>query len=120
MRRTMSARTSVPDLPGAICIFRQGYRPDLRRLGQRSVAMVRSQWIAAVEVRMYRKEVRIRGPLWDRLNALKRNLDRWPRFRGPRPPSAGKIEAPYKDGVLTVTCPKTDEAKRKHVEIKVH
>lgn len=33
---------------------------------------------------------------------------------------AGKIEAHYKDGVLTVTCPKAEEAKRKHVEIKVN
>jgi HSP20 family protein len=32
---------------------------------------------------------------------------------------AKKIEAHYKDGVLTVTCPKTEEAKRKEVEIKV-
>ncbi len=32
---------------------------------------------------------------------------------------AGKIEAHYKDGVLTITCPKTEEAKRKHIEIKV-
>jgi len=33
---------------------------------------------------------------------------------------AGKIEARYKDGILTVTCPKTEEAKRKQVEIKVN
>ena len=32
---------------------------------------------------------------------------------------ANKIEAHYKDGVLTVTCPKTEEAKRKQVEVKV-
>lgn len=32
---------------------------------------------------------------------------------------AKKIEAHYKDGVLTVTCPKTEEAKRKEIEIKV-
>jgi HSP20 family protein len=29
------------------------------------------------------------------------------------------IEARYKDGVLTVTCPKTEEARRKQVEVKV-
>jgi HSP20 family protein len=33
--------------------------------------------------------------------------------------NAKKIEAHYKDGVLTVTCPKAEEAKRKEVEIKV-
>jgi HSP20 family protein len=32
---------------------------------------------------------------------------------------AGKIKAQYKDGVLTITCPKTEEAKRKEVGIKV-
>jgi HSP20 family protein len=30
-----------------------------------------------------------------------------------------KIHAEYKDGVLTVTCPKTAEAKRKQIDIKV-
>ncbi len=37
----------------------------------------------------------------------------------PAPIEAGKIEAHYKDGVLTVICPKTEEAKRKQVEIQV-
>ena len=32
---------------------------------------------------------------------------------------AGKIEAHYKDGVLTIICPKTEEAKRRQIEIKV-
>lgn len=32
---------------------------------------------------------------------------------------AEKIDAHYKDGVLTITCPKTEEAKRKQIEIKV-
>jgi len=33
--------------------------------------------------------------------------------------NAKKIEAHYKDGVLTVTCPKSEEAKRKEIAIKV-
>jgi HSP20 family protein len=37
----------------------------------------------------------------------------------PVPIKADAILARYKDGVLTITCPKTDEAKRKQVEIKV-
>ena len=37
----------------------------------------------------------------------------------PAPVDPKRIEAHYKDGVLTVTCPKTEEAKRKQVEIKV-
>lgn len=32
---------------------------------------------------------------------------------------AKRIQAHYRDGVLTVTCPKTEEARRKEVEIKV-
>ncbi len=30
-----------------------------------------------------------------------------------------KIEAHYKDGVLKITCPKTEDAKRKQLEIKI-
>lgn len=37
----------------------------------------------------------------------------------PAPVEPNKIEAHYKDGVLTVTCPKTEEAKRKEVEVKI-
>ncbi|HWI57157.1 MAG TPA: Hsp20/alpha crystallin family protein [Bacillota bacterium] len=31
---------------------------------------------------------------------------------------ADKIHASYKDGVLTVTCPKTEEARRKQIEVQ--
>ncbi len=37
----------------------------------------------------------------------------------PEPVEADKIHAEYKDGVLTITCPKTEEAKRKQIEVKV-
>lgn len=37
----------------------------------------------------------------------------------PVPVEGDKIQAEYKDGVLTITCPKTTEAKRKQIEIKV-
>lgn len=32
---------------------------------------------------------------------------------------ADKIQANYKDGLLTITCPKSEEAKRKQIEVKV-
>jgi HSP20 family protein len=37
----------------------------------------------------------------------------------PVPIKADAIEAHYRDGILTITCPKTDKAKRKQVEVKV-
>ncbi len=32
---------------------------------------------------------------------------------------AKRIEAHYKDGVLTISCPKTEEAKQRQIEIKI-
>lgn len=37
----------------------------------------------------------------------------------PTPVKADKIEAHYKDGILTVICPKTEASKRKDVTVKV-
>lgn len=37
----------------------------------------------------------------------------------PSPVTAEEIDAHYKDGILTITCPKTEAAKRKSVEVKV-
>lgn len=37
----------------------------------------------------------------------------------PMPVKGDAIEARYKDGILTITCPKTEESKRKQVEVKV-
>jgi HSP20 family protein len=40
-------------------------------------------------------------------------------IRLPSSVKADKLAAHYKDGILTITCPKTEEAKRKAVAIKV-
>lgn len=37
----------------------------------------------------------------------------------PRPVDAGKASAQYRDGILTVTLPKTEESKPKQIEVKV-
>jgi HSP20 family protein len=39
-------------------------------------------------------------------------------IRMPAPVNADKIEASYKNGVLTITCPKKEEVKPKAIEIK--
>ncbi|HEY2084240.1 MAG TPA: Hsp20/alpha crystallin family protein [Verrucomicrobiae bacterium] len=38
----------------------------------------------------------------------------------PAPVAAGKIKGQYKDGILTVTLPKAEEAKPKHIEVQVN
>ena|SRR2546427_783528 len=37
----------------------------------------------------------------------------------PAPVAADKVKAQYKDGILTVTLPKTEEAKPKHIDVNV-
>ena len=37
----------------------------------------------------------------------------------PVPVAADKVKASYKDGVLTITLPKTEEAKPKHIDVNV-
>jgi len=37
----------------------------------------------------------------------------------PSPVAADKVKAEYKDGILTVTLPKTEEAKPKHIDVSV-
>ena len=38
----------------------------------------------------------------------------------PTPVAADRVKAQYKDGILTITLPKTEEAKPKHIDINVN
>ncbi len=38
----------------------------------------------------------------------------------PAPVAADKVKAQYKDGILTITLPKTEEAKPKHIDVNVN
>jgi len=38
----------------------------------------------------------------------------------PTPVAAEKVKAQYKDGILTITLPKTEEAKPKHIDVNVN
>lgn len=38
----------------------------------------------------------------------------------PSPVAADKVKAQYKEGVLTITLPKTEEAKPKHIDVNVN
>ena len=38
----------------------------------------------------------------------------------PAPVAADRVKAQYKDGVLTVTLPKTEEAKPKQIDVQVN
>ena len=37
----------------------------------------------------------------------------------PTPVAADKVKAQYKDGILTITLPKTEESKPKHIDVNV-
>ena len=38
----------------------------------------------------------------------------------PAPVAADKVKAQYKDGILTITLPKTEEAKPKQIDVTVN
>jgi HSP20 family protein len=54
------------------------------------------------------------------INRSERNYGRFHRsFSLPKPVAVEKVSAQYKDGILTVTLPKMEEAKPRQIEVKV-
>ncbi len=64
-----------------------------------------------------KQEKEEKGKTWHRVEAVYGAFER--SFRLPSLIQADKISAEYKDGVLTLTLPKAEEAKPKQITIKV-
>jgi HSP20 family protein len=81
----------------------------------------------AIEVSFYDGGLSISGERKSETNYEDAEVYRAERFFGrfqrtvtlPTPVAVDKAKASYMDGVLTVTLPKTEEAKPKHIEVAV-
>jgi HSP20 family protein len=80
-----------------------------------------------VKITMQDNVLTIRGEKKTENKGKEGNMHRVERFYGsfqrsfslPTSVKSDKIEAEYKDGILTVSMPKAEEAKPKHIEVKV-
>ena len=80
-----------------------------------------------IEVSLHEGTVSISGERKSESKQEKGDVYRAERFFGrfqrtvtlPTPVAADKVKAQYKDGILTVTLPKTEEAKPKQIDINV-
>lgn len=64
-----------------------------------------------------KKEKDEKGKEWHRIESYYGSFER--SFYLPMPVKSEKIDAQYKDGVLTLTLPKIEEKKPKEIEVKV-
>ncbi len=80
-----------------------------------------------VKITMQDNVLTIRGEKKEEKKGKEENLHRVERYYGsfqrsftlPTSVKSDKIEAEYKDGILTITMPKAEEAKPKQIEVKV-
>ena len=79
-----------------------------------------------IDVRVEDHRLTVRGERKEEKETKKENYYRKERFHGsfvrslmlPSDVATDKVDATYKDGVLQLTLPKTDEAKGKHITVK--
>jgi HSP20 family protein len=80
-----------------------------------------------IEVSLHEGVLSISGERKSESNFPEAEVHRAERFFGrfqrtvtlPAPVSADKVKAQYKDGILTITLPKTEEAKPKQIDVHV-
>jgi len=80
-----------------------------------------------IEVSLHEGVLSISGERKSESNCPEAEVHRAERFFGrfqrtvtlPAPVSADKVKAQYKDGILTITLPKTEEAKPKQIDVHV-
>lgn len=80
-----------------------------------------------IEVSLYDGTLNISGERKNESKLENAEVYRAERFFGrfqrsvslPTPVASDKVSAQYKDGILSITLPKTEEAKPKHIEVKV-
>jgi HSP20 family protein len=117
--------------PGDDSLANAGWNPavDIAEHDDAFVVKVELPGVAKDEVKIVSQEnmLTIRGEKKQEKESKGSNFHRVERSYGvfqrsftlPSTVKGEKIEATFKDGVLTVTLPKAEEAKRKEVEVKV-
>lgn len=80
-----------------------------------------------IDLQLHERTLSISGERRDETRAEDGEVFRAERFVGkfqrtvllPGPVDSTKVKAQYRDGILTVTLPKTEESKPKHIDVKV-
>jgi HSP20 family protein len=112
-------------------LFESDWKPvaDITEEGNTYVAKVELPGVSKddVKITMQDNVLTVRGEKKAERKSKEANMHRVERYYGsfqrsfalPATVKNDKIEAEYKDGILTVTMPKAEEAKPKQIEVKV-